>query len=114
MNVESLSRLKINQLSAKCDNSSAMIKSLQESMKKIENELMNKKKIPLPECPICFNDFGPDVKIAQCPRGHLLCWSCKVKLQTPGCPSCNASVNNRAHGMENYIKTLLQLHIICD
>ena len=96
---------KIKQLSEKCDN---LFKSLQESIKRIENELMNRKKVQLPECPICFNDIGPGVKIAQCPSGHLLCWTCKDKLQTPRCPSCKSSVNNRAHGMENYIKTLLQ------
>ena len=97
----------IKQLSEKCDNSTAMIKSLQESMRKIENELINKKEIPLPECPVCFTDLGPGIKIAQCPSGHLLCWNCKERMSAPQCiapcPSCKAPVINRAHGMENYI-----------
>ena len=67
-----------------------------------------KKKIPLPECPVCLTDMGPGVKIVQCSSGHLLCWTCKEKLSSPQCPTCQEPVNNRAHGMENYIMTLLQ------
>jgi len=87
--------------------------SLTESLKKIETEMnKDKKKIPLPECPVCSNELGLDVKIAQCPSGHLLCWTCKERMSVPQCitqcPSCQAPVVNRAHGMESYIKTLLQ------
>jgi len=105
----------------KCDTSSAMMKTLQASMKKMESEMtqiksemkkISRKKIPLPECPVCFNEMGPDVRIGQCPSGHLLCWTCKERMsgpqQTAICPSCKAPVTHRAHGMENYIKTLFQ------
>ena len=86
---------------------------LSASLKKIETEInKDRKKIPLPECPICSNDMGPGVKIAQCLSGHLLCWTCKERMSAPQCitqcPSCQAPVVNRAHGMESYIKTLLQ------
>ena len=101
-------------LSKKCDKSTAMIKTLQENMKKLELEMkqINRKRIPLPECPVCFNEMGPDVRIGQCPSGHLLCWTCKERMSSPQqtaiCPSCKAPVTHRAYGMENYIKTLFQ------
>ena len=78
-------------------------------IEKIEAVMMKDvKKIRLPECPVCLHDMGPGVKIAQCPSGHLLCWTCKEKLPSPQCPTCQEPVNNRAHGMESYIKTLVQ------
>ena len=86
---------------------SEMNKKEKEKSVKIENEI-NNKKVPMPECPVCLNDMGPGVKIAQCSSGHLLCWTCKEKLSSPKCPTCQDPVNNRAHGVENYVMTLLQ------
>merc|ERR1712048_840398 len=79
---------------------SEMNKKEKEKSVKIENEFSKKrKKVPLPECPVCLTDMGPGVKIAQCSSGHLLCWTCKEKLSSPKCPTCQVPVNNRAHGM---------------
>ena len=66
----------------------------------------NEDAVSLPECPICLEPMIRDTKIAQCLSGHLLCWSCKDKLESKKCPSCNLPVNGRCFGMENYIKTL--------
>ena len=62
--------------------------------------------IPKPECPVCFDEMTPETKIAQCVRGHHLCWGCKRTVQD--CPSCALPVNGRAIAMEHYIQTLFQ------
>ena len=60
--------------------------------------------IPKPECPVCFEAMTPSTKIAQCITGHIVCWSCKARIEV--CPSCKLSICGRAFGMENYIKIL--------
>ena len=36
---------------------------------------------PAPDCPICFESMTPPIRIFQCGNGHLVCGSCKPKLQ---------------------------------
>lgn len=36
------------------------------------------------ECPVCFDYALPPIK--QCPSGHIVCSSCRKKLQS--CPTC--------------------------
>ena len=66
----------------------------------------NRGKLRKPECPICFEEMSPDTKIAQCINGHLLCWSCKEKMEKNKCPSCGLPVKGRAFGLENYLRSL--------
>ena len=42
-------------------------------------EIPSKKKatIPCPECPICFNEMKPPIRIVQCTSGHLICRQCR-------------------------------------
>ena len=67
----------------------------------------NRGKLRKPECPICFEEMSPDTKIAQCINGHLLCWSCKEKMNNNNCPSCRLPLDGRTFGkLENYLRSL--------
>ena len=46
------------------------------------------------ECPICFNDIRPNVKIYQCQSGHILCDECfsKIKEKSKICPTCKVNI----------------------
>ena len=46
------------------------------------------------ECPICFEEMLPFIKIFQCSQGHLLCENCykKVIESTKTCPFCKRDV----------------------
>ena len=78
-----------------------------ESIKmKIEDNTNKNNNIAKPRCPICFDEMSPNTKIAQCISGHLLCWSCKEKMEDKECAFCEEPVNGRAFGMEAYLKTI--------
>ena len=66
----------------------------------------NNNRMRKPPCPICFEEMSYNTKIAQCISGHLLCWSCKEKLEKEECPSCGQPVNGRAFGMESYLRSV--------
>ena len=51
-------------------------------------QLHNNHKMKKPPCPICFEEMSSNTKIAQCHNGHLVCWSCKEKMNNKDCPSC--------------------------
>ena len=78
-----------------------------ESIKmKIEDNTNKNNNIAKPRCPICFDEMSSNTKIAQCISGHLLCWSCKEKMEDKECAFCEEPVNGRAFGMEAYLRTI--------
>ena len=55
------------------------------------------------ECPICFSEMLPPIKIFQCSEGHLICQNCfrKISESTQICPFCrrdivSSPIRNRA------------------
>ena len=42
----------------------------------------------LSECPVCFGEMIPPMKIFQCINGHSLCEECKDNENVTTCPSC--------------------------
>lgn len=62
-----------------------------EKCNKIVNDL-NK------ECPICFEEMQPPIKIFQCSEGHILCENCFKKIieSTKTCPFCGRDVASSA------------------
>ena len=60
---------------------------------------LNNDSISLPECPISFEVMTPDIRIAQCLSGPLLCWSCKEKLEVKKCPSYSLAIDGRCFGI---------------
>ena len=57
-----------------------------------------------PECPICFEELRPPVKIIQCLKGHKLCEPCSIKPEIQGCPGgCKAGFMGRDYGMEAFL-----------
>ena len=46
------------------------------------------------ECPICFSEMPPLIKIFQCSEGHLICENCfkKISESTQICPFCRRDV----------------------
>jgi len=71
-------------------------------------EIPSKKKatIPCPECPICFNDMKPPIRIVQCTSGHLICRQCRDNPEVKCCPTCKQQFTGTAIGMENYLRTI--------
>ena len=68
-------------------------------------ELRNLQMMKSP-CAICLEEMSGTTRIAQCNNGHLLCWSCKEKMDNNNCPSCRLPLDGRAFGMENYLRSL--------
>ena len=72
------------------------------------------------ECPICFEEMKPPMRIWQCVDGHpvcegdhhllilrnMFCSGCRNKLSTKGCPSCNRSVEGRNIALEKMARSL--------
>ena len=56
------------------------------------------------ECPVCYEDMC--APIYQCPGGHLICSSCKLKV--PSCPTCRSSLSSeiRNRALEKLAETL--------
>ena len=76
---------------------------------KIDSQIDNSSNKKPPSCPVCFEYMTSGTKIAQCNRGHLLCWSCKEKMEMKNCPfcgTCGLPVDGRAFDMESYLKYL--------
>ena len=64
-------------------------------------------KIKFPPCSSCYEELKPNHKIAQCINGHFLCYSCFEKTSAQiDCGQCGLPVNNRAFGMETFMKSL--------
>ena len=60
----------------------------------------------VPECPICFDEMVPPVRIFQCRDGHLVCETCKAGLEPCICPECRQEVTGRAIGVEKLLRSL--------
>jgi len=58
------------------------------------------------ECPICFEEMKPPMRIWQCVDGHPVCEGCRKKLDSKGCPSCNRSVEGRNIALEKMARSL--------
>ena len=64
--------------------------------------------IKIPECPICFEELRPPLRIVQCLKGHKICEPCSEKEEVKGCPDgCRAGLMGRDHGMEAFVRQLL-------
>ena len=48
--------------------------------------------LKLSECPVCFDDMIPPMKIFQCINGHSLCENCKANVKIANCPSCRVPI----------------------
>ena len=46
----------------------------------------------LSECPVCFVEMIPPMKIFQCINGHSLCENCKDNEHVTTCPSCRVTL----------------------
>jgi len=77
-------------------------------MGKMENTLKARDPIKIPECPICFEELRPPLRIVQCLRGHKICEPCSKKEAVVSCPTnCKSGFMGRDHGMEAFVKQLL-------
>eukprot|EP00092_Neocalanus_flemingeri_P027979 GFUD01030376.1.p1 GENE.GFUD01030376.1~~GFUD01030376.1.p1 ORF type:complete len:248 (+),score=63.89 GFUD01030376.1:55-798(+) len=82
---------KIETLSAKVDSTTGLMLNMEKSLtSKIQALEISSKKcsLPCPECPICFEEMKPPVRIVQCRSGHLLCQQCRDRPQVTSCPTC--------------------------
>ena len=46
----------------------------------------------LSECPLCFGEMVPPMKIFQCSNGHSICEECKDNVNVSTCPSCRVTL----------------------
>ena len=79
---------------------------------KIDSQIDNSSNKKPPSCPVCFEYMTSETKIAQCNRGHLLCWSCKEKMEMKNCQfcgTCGLPLDGRAFDMESYLKYFFNL-----
>jgi len=58
------------------------------------------------ECPICFEEMKPPMRIWQCVDGHAICAGCRDKLESKGCPSCSRSIDGRNFTLEKMARSL--------
>jgi Zinc finger, C3HC4 type (RING finger) len=47
------------------------------------------------ECPVCFEDMLPPMRIFACHNGHLLCSICLDNLKSQTCPICRDDLTIR-------------------
>ena len=95
------SEVKGDETSAKLEEMKTKLALMESKMEKLLMRNLNNNKMKKPPCPICFEEMSGSNKIAQCNNGHLLCWSCKIKMNKDDLP-----VDGRAFGMESYLRTL--------
>jgi len=92
------------------------VNSLKSTISSLENSLVSRLKrleisskkndLPCPECPICFEDMKPPMRIVQCKSGHLICLQCGDRPEVLSCPTCKKEFTGRAIGMENYLRAI--------
>merc|ERR1712107_94234 len=58
------------------------------------------------ECPICFEEMKPPMRIWQCVDGHAICAGCREKLESKGCPPCSRSIDGRNFTLEKMARSL--------
>merc|ERR1712059_187137 len=52
------------------------------------------------ECPVCFEEMKPPVKMFHCRQGHVVCQNCLVEGHLKECPSCRGPIIGRNFAME--------------
>jgi len=68
--------------------------------------------ITAPECPVCFDELKPPLKVVQCVAGHKICEPCSesswcASQAKPVCPGgCGAKLIGRDHGMEAFLEQI--------
>jgi len=55
-----------------------------------------------PECPVCFHQLLPPKQMFQCVEGHIVCGTCRPKIQI--CPTCRGAMTGRAHAFEQFLR----------
>jgi len=60
--------------------------------------------IPIPECPVCYNNFNAQSHVYLCTEGHWVCGDCRDRVQ--GCPMCRSAIVGRAHDFEKFLQSL--------
>ena len=59
-------------------------------------------------CVVCMDIDGGE--IYQCPEGHLICGTCKGKLEEIKCPTCRSvDIENRNRALENIVAVAQQI-----
>ena len=56
------------------------------------------------ECPVCFEEMLPPVRIFNCPNGHVICGSCKKSVSL--CTHCRMEYCGRATAMEQLLRSI--------
>jgi len=80
--------------------------------KKIMEVKQSRPAITGPECPVCFHELRPPLKIVQCEAGHKICEPCSQSAWCAGqiepvCPGgCGARLIGRDHGMEAFLQQI--------
>jgi len=65
-----------------------------------------------PECPVCFHELKPPLKVVQCEAGHKICEPCSqsgwcASQAEPECPGgCGSKLIGRDHGMEAFLQQI--------
>ena len=65
----------------------------------------------LSECPVCFYDMIPPMKIFQCINGHSLCENCKDNEHVTTCPSCRVTLQGNAISRNILAENLIEAEI---
>ena len=65
---------------------------LQSTSTHLHGEMMASSIKKLSECPVCFVEMVPPMKIFQCINGHSLCENCKDNKNVTTCPSCRVTL----------------------
>ena len=60
------------------------------------------------ECPVCLEMMGGGVQIHQCVSGHVMCATCRNRMQKDTCPTCRGEMTGRATVMERLAAALLK------
>ena len=58
-----------------------MQRSMSHLIEGLAKPATEKSTIPCPECPICFEEMKPPMRIIQCKSGHLICRNCETKAE---------------------------------
>ena len=62
----------------------------------------------LSECPVCYDEMIPPMKIFQCINGHSLCENCKDNENLTTCPSCRVSLRGNAMSRNILAESLIE------
>ena len=65
---------------------------IQSTSTHLNGEMMASSIKKLSECPVCFVEMVPPMKIFQCINGHSLCENCKDNENVTTCPSCRVTL----------------------